>query len=195
MWRETTLEEDRIRKIAELRETLEERVKSIEAELQGLRTLLDFINELLVEKSFKKAEEIAKPPPMPEAKPQPTPLKRRVRTIPLKTASGDLLANLYVEDDQIRIVPEPDMKFDVNTPPFTAFLVDRILGKMQERDKELVSQGKLVPDKAFSYNIRKDEDILKEIVVRNLAPQRERELRSATRWTLEKMHEKAQGKT
>jgi ribosomal protein L11 len=188
------LEEDRIRKIAELRETLEERVKSIEVELQGLQALLDFINELLIEKSFKKAEEIAKPPPMPEVKPQPVPLKKRVRTIPLKTASGDLLANLYVEDYQIRIVPESNMTFNVNTPPFTAFLIDKILGKMQERDRELVNQGKLVPDKAFSYEIRKAGNVLKEIVIRNLAPQKERELRSSTQWTLEKMYEKAQGK-
>jgi hypothetical protein len=185
-----TLEEERIRKIAELRETLEERAKSLEAELQGLRALLDFINELLIEKSFKKAEEIAKPPSMPEVKPQPVPAKKQLRTIPLKAVTDELLATMYIEDDQIRIIPEPDLQFSDNTPPFTAFLVDRIIGKMVERDRELVNQGKLVPDKAFSYNIEKDGDILKEISIRNLAPQRERELRSSTRWTFEKMLEK-----
>jgi hypothetical protein len=190
VWKATTLEEERIRKIAELRETLEERTKSLEAELQGLRTLLDFINELLIEKSFKKAEKIAKPPSMPEVKPQPVPTKKQLRTIPLKTVTDELLATMYVEDDQIRIVPEPNLQFNENTPPFTAFLVDRIIGKMLERDRELVNQGKLVPDKAYSYNIEKDGNILKEISIRNLAPQRERELRSATRWTFEKMLEK-----
>jgi hypothetical protein len=184
------LEEDRIRKVAELRETLEEQVKSMESELQGLRALLDFINELLIEKSFKKAEEIAKPPPISEVKPQAVPLKKRVRTIPLKTDAGELLANFYAEDDQIRIVPEPNMKFNVNTPPFTAFLIEKIIGKMMERDRELVTQGTLVPDKALSFEIKKDKDILQELIIRNLAPQRERELRSATRWTLEKMYEK-----
>jgi hypothetical protein len=97
---------------------------------------------------------------------------------------------MYIEDDQIRIVLEPNLQFSENTPPFTAFLVDRIIGKMVERDQELVNQGKLVPDKAFSYKIEKDSDVLKEISIRNLAPQRERELRSATRWTFEKMLEK-----
>jgi hypothetical protein len=184
------LEEDRIRKVAELRETLEEQVKSMESELQGLRALLDFINELLIEKSFKKAEEIAKPPPISEVKPQAVPLKKHVRTIPLKTDAGELLANFYAEDDQIRIVPEPNMKFNVNTPPFTAFLIEKIIGKMMERDRELVTQGTLVPDKALSFEIKKDKDILQELIIRNLAPQRERELRSATRWTLEKMYEK-----
>jgi hypothetical protein len=190
VWKVTTLEEERIRKIAELRETLEERVKSLEAELQGLRILLDFINELLIEKSFKKAEEIAKPPSMPDVKPQPVLAKKQLRTILLKTVTDELLATMYIEDDQIRIVPEPNLQFSDNTPPFTAFLIDRIIGKMVERDRELVNQGKLLPDKAFSYNIEKDGDILKEILIRNLAPQRERELKSATRWTFEKMLEK-----
>lgn len=191
----TALEEDKIKKMAELRETLEERAKSLESELQGLRTLLDFINELLVEKSFKKVEEIAKPPPMPEAKPQPAPAKTQVRTIPLKTAADELLGTMYVEDDQIRIVPEPKLQLSENTPPFTAFLIDRIIGKMAERDRELVGQGKLVPNKAFTYRVEKDGEILKEITVRNLAPQREREVRSATRWTLEKMLEKQRSQT
>jgi len=184
------LEEERIRKVAELRETLEERVKSIESELQGLRALLDFINELLIEKSFKKAEEIAKPPPLPEVKPQTAPTRKIIRTIPLKTDAGELMANFYVEDDHIRIVPELSIKFNVNTPPFNAFLIEKILGKMQERDQELVNQGKLVPDKALSFEVKKDKDILQEITIRNLMPQREREVRSATRWTLEKMREK-----
>jgi hypothetical protein len=184
------LEEDRIRKVAELRETLEERVKSMESELQGLRALLDFINEFLIEKSFKKAEEIAKPPPVSEVKPQAVPLKKHIRTIPLKTDNGVLLANFYAEDDQIRIVPEENIKFNVNTPPFTAFLIEKIIGKMQERDSELVNQGTLVPGKALSYEIKKDMDVLQELIIRNLAPQRERELRSAARWTLEKMYEK-----
>ncbi len=184
------MEEEKIRKLAELRETLEEKAKSLESELQGLRTLLDFINELLVEKSFKKVEEIAKPPSMPESKPQPAPAKTQVRVIPLKTAADELLGTMYVEDDQIRIVPEPSLKLSENTPPFTAFLIDRIIGKIAERDRELVSQGKLVPNKAFTYSVEKDGEVLKEITVRNLAPQREREVRSATRWTFEKMLEK-----
>jgi hypothetical protein len=195
VWKATTLEEERIRKIAELRETLEERTKSLEAELQGLRTLLDFINEILIEKSFKKAEAIAKPPSMPEVKPQPVPAKKQLRTIPLKTATDELLATMYVEDDQIRVVPEPNLQFSENTPPFTAFLVDRIIGKMVERDQELVNQGKLMPDKAFSYDIAKDGELIKEISIRNLAPQREREVRSATRWTFEKMLEKQRSQT
>jgi len=151
------MEEEKIRKIAQLRETLEERVKTLETELDGLRALLDFINDLLIEKSFKRAEEIAKPSvPAPEIKPKPVPLREQVRTVSLKTGSGEPLANLYIKDGQMRIVPMENKVFNVNTPPFTAFLVERIFAKMREKDQELVNQGKLVPEKAFSYKIRTD---------------------------------------
>jgi len=190
------MEEEKIRKIAQLRETLEERVKTLETELDGLRALLDFINDLLIEKSFKRAEEIAKPSvPAPEIKPKPVPLREQVRTVSLKTGSGEPLANLYIKDGQMRIVPMENKVFNVNTPPFTAFLVERIFAKMREKDQELVNQGKLVPEKAFSYKIRTDGQIIKEIIIRNFVPQREREIQSATRWTLEKMYEKTQGST
>jgi len=191
------MEEEKIRKIAELREMLEERAKSLEVELEGIRTLLDSINDILLEKSFKRAEEIVKPSPVqpPEAKPQQAPLKKHGKTVPLKTGADELLANLYIEDDSVRIVPAPDKKFNVNTQPFTAFLVEKILAKMRERDQDMVRQGQIMPEKALSFDIKKDGDILQEITIRNFNLQRERELLSATRWTLEKMYEKMRSST
>jgi len=186
--------EEEIKKIADLREILEEKIKNLEAELDGMRALLDFVNDLLIERSFKKAGEIAKtkPPEKVEIAPSTT-AKKVIKKIPLKTASGELLANMYIEEGQIRIVPASDKQFNVNTPPFTAFLVDRIFEKMRNKDQELVRQGRLMPNKAFSYEVEKEEDVLREIRIRNADHQREREIRSATRWTLEKMYDKLRG--
>jgi len=183
--------EEEIKKIADLREILEERIKNLEAELEGMRALLDFVNNLLIERSFKKAGEIAKTKPAKpvEAVPPPT-LEKILRTIPLKTASGELLANMHVGEDQILIEPASDKQFNVNTPPFTAFLVERIFEKMRDKDQELVRQGRLMPNQVFFYEIEKEGDILRRIRIRNVDPQREREIRSATRWTLEKMYDK-----
>jgi len=186
--------EEEIKKIAELREILEERIKNLEAELNGMRVLLDFVNNLLIKRSFKKAGEIAKaqPPRPSEAAPSPVP-KKILRTVPLKTVSGELLANMYVGEDWISIVPASDKQFDVNIPPFTAFLVERIFAKMRDKDQELVQKGRLMPNEVFSYEIEKEGNILREIRIRNFDPQREREIRSATRWTLEKMYDKMRG--
>jgi len=184
------MEEEEIKKIAEIREILEGKIKDLEAELEWLRFLLNFINSILVEKSFKRAGEMARPAdqfkaPMAEAKP--------LRTIPLKTTYGEILANMIVEKDQIRIVPAPDKRFDVNTPPFMQFLIGRVLEKMREKDEDLARQGKLMPDRIFSYKIEKDGNILREIRIKNFDSQREREIRSAARWTFEKMYEKMLG--
>jgi hypothetical protein len=61
---------------------------------------------------------------------------------------------------------------------------------MQERDSELVRTGQLAPDKIFCYNIVREGNIIREIVVKNVDSERMRELKSSIRWTLEKMYEK-----
>jgi hypothetical protein len=100
------------------------------------------------------------------------------------------MAVLYLTDNSLRALPAADKNFDVNTPPFMQFLVERVLTKMQERDSELIRTGQLPPDRALTYSIIRDEDILREICVNNVDEDRLRELKSSIRWTLEKMFEK-----
>jgi hypothetical protein len=200
-------EEDKIKKMAELRVLLEKRVKEMETELDGLRVLLDFVNEALVEKGFKRAE-IMKPAPIPTpateeevlppapsstrvevAQPQP-PVLEYEQAVPIKTATGELLANLYMGEDSMRVVFAEDKQFTVDVPPFMAFLVERVLAKMQEKDREAAGTGEIAPDKILSYSIVRDGDFLREITIRNVGGDRARELKSTIRWTLEKMYEK-----
>ena len=195
-------EEEKLKKLAELRASLEKRVKEMETELDGLRALRDFVNAALVEKGFRRAE-IAKPTSAPtEEKSMPpflTPAEVEVTTppvleneqaVPIKTTTGELLANLYVEEDSMRVVVAEDKRFTVDIPPFMAFLVERVLAKMQEKDREAAGIGEIAPDKILSYTIVRDGDILREITIRNIGSDRTRELKSTIRWTLEKMHEK-----
>jgi len=200
---EKEAEVDKIKKIAELRVLLEKRVKALETELDGLRVLLDFVNAALLEKGFKRAE-ILKPTPTPTAEEELPPLEQpptRVevvappvleyeQAVPIKTATGELLANLYMGEGSMRVVFAEDKQFTVDVPPFTAFLVERVLAKMQERDREAAGTGEIEPDKILSYSIVRDGDFLREISVRNVGADRARELKSTIRWTLEKMYEK-----
>ncbi|MFQ5999879.1 MAG: hypothetical protein ACE5J6_03785 [Candidatus Bathyarchaeia archaeon] len=182
-------EEEKVKKMAELRRLLEKRIEAMETELEGLRVLLGFIDDMLLEKGFKRAE-IVKPAPTPaETVPQP-PAVEHERSIPIKTVAGDLLADLYMGKDSMRIVLAEDKSFDVNTPPFMSFLVERVLAKMQEKDREAASTGEITPDKILSYNIVRDGDLIREITIRNIKKERLRELKSSIRWTLEKMYEK-----
>ena len=182
-------EEEKIKKIAELRARLEKRMGDMETELEGLRVLLGFIDDTLLEKGFKRAE-IVKPVPTPAEAVPPPPAMGYERSVPLKTIAGDLLADLYVGEDSMRVVMAEEKSFDVNTPPFTSFLVERVLAKMQEKDREAAGTGEITPDRILSYNIVRDGDIIREISIRNVRPERSRELKSTIRWTLEKMYEK-----
>ena len=180
-------EEEKLRKIAEFRTVLENHVKELEVELEGLKAILEFANHVLLERGFKKAEEAKPSMVLPETAP---PTAEFEETVQLKTAGGEFLANLYVGKDSMRVVLAEDKSFDVNTPPFMPFLVERVLAKMQERDRESVRTGEMTPDKMISYNIMREGDTVREIAIRNVGSERVRELKSSIRWTLEKMYEK-----
>ena len=187
-------EKEKIKKIAKLRALLEKRVETMETELDGLRTLLSLIDTTLIMEGFKRAE-ISKPvqtTPKQETS-QPSVVQQK-KGIPLKTVTGDLLAQLYTEEDLMQITLAEDKNFDINTPPFKSFFVERVLAKMQEKDREDASKGKIDPEKGLSYDIKRDGNLIREITIKNLRRERSRELKSSIRWTLEKMYERIKQK-
>ena len=195
--------EERARKIAEFRTMLEKRVRETEIELEGLRALLEFANTVVLEEGFRRAEVALPParappsprPAEPEAGPEtvlPPSAAEGGAAVPLRTVTGDLLANLYVREGSVRIVPGASREFNVNTPPFSSFFVDRVLAQMRRRDQEAAERGEIPPEQGLSYDIVKEGDTIREITVRNVEPDRLREIKSAVQWTLEKMYEKYQ---
>jgi hypothetical protein len=190
---------DKLKKLADFRQRLEKRIEEISAELEGLLVLLEFADATLLEKGFKRAE--AANPSVSESMPSTSiskpPIKVAVppvveyeSVVPLKTVTGDLLANLYSGKNSLRIILAEDKEFNVNTPPFLQFLVERVFVKMQDKDRQAAASGELEPDKMFSFKIVQDNNILREVIVENVSEDRMRELKSTIRWTLEKMFEK-----
>jgi len=199
----TEPEENRIRKIATLRTVLEKRIDELRMELDQLKVLLEFANSALLEKGFKKPEikPFYTPVPAVEEPAQPSqpapkpleitkPLPEQVLAVPIKTVTGELLADLYSDDENMRVILAKDKQFTVDTPPFTAFLVQRVLAKMQEKDRESASAGEMPPERILSYEIVKEGDVIREVDIKNVGLDRARELKSSIRWTLEKMYEK-----
>ena len=187
-------EKETIKKIAKLRATLEKRIEAMEAELDEMKTLLSLIDTTLLKESFKRAE-ISKPiqPPQKQETPPP-PVVPQKRGVPLRTVTGDLLAELYPEKDSMQIVLAKDKNFDISTPPFTSFFVERVLAKMEEKDKEDAKEGKLAPENILKFSMKQDGNIIREITLHNLRRERSRELKSSIRWTLEKMYERMKQK-
>jgi hypothetical protein len=188
---------EKVKKLIAFKKKLEKRVEDLEFELKELQAMLETVNSILLEKGFKRAE-IAKPPAEVEALPpkegvtveHPSPKTEYESVTELRTVTGELLATLYISENLLRVVPAEDKNFNVNTPPFTPFLVERVLAKMQEKDSELAKTGQLAPEEIFSYNIVREGDIIREITIKNFDESRLKELKSSIRWTLEKMYEK-----
>ncbi len=196
------IEEEIIKQLMDLRSYLEERIKQLEDEAEKLRTLFKIVDEVILTKSFKRAEAIpvTTPPKTPASAPKtpattPTP-KTAVapqfkEEIPLKTASGMLLATIYVGDRDARIVPAEDLTFTTSTPPFQQFMITRILEPMRTKDTEDSQQGLVMPDQILSYEVITQDDTIKELIIKNYGDRKRlREIISSARWTFDKMYEK-----
>jgi len=185
---------EKIKALVTFKEKLEKRIEKLNSKVKELEATLEVVNSILLEKGFKRGDmkEVALPTQAAVAI-EEKPVQRAAETegvIPLKTVSDEPLAIIYVNKDSLHVLPDESKSFSVSTPPFSHFLVERVLAKMQEKDNELVRMGQLTPDRMFAYNIICEGDLLREIVIRNADEERLRELKSSIRWTLEKMYEK-----
>ncbi len=197
---------EKTKALVNFKKKLEKKIEELESELKETQATLETVNSILLEKGFKRVEitkeaELAESvikealPSMDEViaeteKHLPKHSAETESVIPLRTVNDDLLAIIYVNKDCVHVLPDESKHFNVNTPPFSPFLVERVLVKMQEKDNEMARMGQLTPDKMFSFNIIREGDLIREIVIKNVDADRLRELKSSIRWTLEKMYEK-----
>jgi hypothetical protein len=186
---------------------LEEQLEKLSAETAETQATLDVVNQILLEKGFKRGDikEVAAPADLPKEvvlpKQEPeapkAPLTQQhtepESVIPLKTMADEPLALMYFDKQTIHVYPDETKNFSVNTPPFTNFLVEKVFAKMQEKDKELVRLGQMTAEKMFSYSIVREGEEIREIVIKNVDDERLKELKSSIRWTFEKMYEKMKG--
>ncbi|MGD6850781.1 MAG: hypothetical protein ACQCN6_01825 [Candidatus Bathyarchaeia archaeon] len=119
-----------------------------------------------LQNSYSTPSEIRTPAPEP---PEP---------VTLKTTTGTILGTMQLEGSRVFIRPEERLCLNINTPPFSNFLVEKVLLKMHEKTP------------AFNYDIVNVGDVLSEIILTGATAEQFKELQSAVRWTFEKMHEK-----
>ena len=198
---------ERMKRLVGFKKKLESKIEELSSDLKDSQAMLETVNSLLIEKGFKhlevSKESIRAETALPEGllneaefgSRHPQLMTGHENATPLQTTTGELLANLYVDGDSLRVVLAEDKNFNITTPPFTQFFVERILQKMQERDSELVRAGQLSPEDILCYNVVREGDIIREITVKNTDPDRLKELKSSIRWTLEKMYEKMKSQT
>jgi predicted house-cleaning noncanonical NTP pyrophosphatase (MazG superfamily) len=194
---------DKLKTLVNFKNKLEKKIEELDAEMKDLAATLEVVNSVLLDKGFKRgnikevkeSQNESKGSPIVQVKAkEKTPAKPRAvkpeSVIQLKTMSDEPLAIIYVDEKALHVMPDESKKFSVSTPPFQAFLVERVLAKMQDKDNELMRMGQLTADKIFAYNIVTEGDFIREVILKNVDEDRLKELKSSIRWTLEKMYEK-----
>jgi hypothetical protein len=193
---------EKMKSLIAFKKRLEEQLEKLTAETIEAEAALDTVNSILLDKGFKRGDikevpeapvpiEVVLPKQEPETpKPAVQHMPEPESVIPLKTMTDEPLALIYFDKQAMHVLPDESKNFSVNTPPFGNFLVERVFAKMQEKDSELVRMGQLTADKMFSYNIVREGDLIREIIIRNVDEERLKELKSSIRWTFEKMYEK-----
>lgn len=168
-------DEERVRRLAELKSYLERRLEELQAEVERCKSLMALVDEQLTARSFKTVAAVK------EQK------AKEVGTIRnLRGKSGNLLGTLTVTQDEIRLTVNPELHITSDMRPFSSFLIKKVLDAMVRVDKESVEAGKLDPERALTYDIVYDDDEVREIIVRNYRDDvRLREVVNSIRWALD----------
>ena len=172
-----SVDEEEVKKLAELKAWLEERIKELELELEKMKEMVVVTDMVLRTSSFKSASELV-------------PKKEVSEVRPLRRGDGKILANAYISGDTVSIVPVSDVRLSSAIPPFKSFCINRILEGMKTRDLELSSKGMLSKDEVLSYEIDED-DFIKKITVKGYGNRsRLNDILSSITWSFTKMLEK-----
>jgi hypothetical protein len=183
------LSEDEIKKVAETKLWIEERIKSLEREIEALRETLAVIDSFLLQKGFRPAEEIKQ---VAEVKEE---AKEAVaeEVVPLKAKDGRVIATAYISSKNVIVVPASSIKLKSSTPPFTSYLMGKKLPQMVEVDRAQVKSGMLKDDEVLKFSVEEDsEGVIKKISIENYRTKsRLKEILNLITWTFEKMLEKS----
>jgi len=183
----TEIQEQTTRKLAELKAYLQKKLADHEDEIKTIRSFLDTVDSLLAEKSYRKIE-------IPRSVVDVATKAQAARGQLITTMSGAALAEIFVEDNNLRVAPSPELRLDANAAPLKAFLVGKVLEPMRVGDEEAARKRGLSPDKVLSYKVDQEGTMFKQLQVTNYGDERRlNEIRNAVRWALRKMYEKTIG--
>jgi len=181
--------ESRLKLLASLKARIEKRISELEQELSELKVLIHFIDEVLSKESFVPASELKRVEVEERPVVEHEVLEKPIAEHTFTARTGEKLAKMIVYKNYL--VVKPLIKLHVSTPPFRHFLLNRLLLEMRSSDEEKVQEGLLDPDLVIDYEIKTEDDVLKELIIRNYRERRRLdELRGAIRWTLARMYEK-----
>lgn len=197
--------EDEVKKAAEMREWLEERIAEAENELSRLKDMQSMVDSILRRTSFVPATELRSDTGLPSKTATPEhggTVKSELQTPLAKTPSeetrelrrakdGKVIATAVVTREKIIVVPSSDVRVSQTIPPFQNFFVNRIIKGYESKDQDLVSAGKLDPTHGLKFSLVESEGNITKITIENYREKaRLNEILNTVNWALTKMLEK-----
>jgi hypothetical protein len=174
-----TVESD-LKKAAELKLWLENRIAELQEEMDRLRETLGYVDATLKASTFRPAIEM-----MDEIKEIP-----EVRELK-QDKGGKVIATASITADSVAIEPRDELGLKSATPPFKSFLLGKILQGMKGKDEDLVRAGKLEAGMALKYDVEEENGSVQKLVVENYREKaRLNEILSTVSWTFSRMLEK-----
>jgi hypothetical protein len=197
--------EEEVKKAAEMREWLEERITEAENELTRLKDMQSMVDSILRRTSFVPATELRsygsaqKSEALPNAETRiKSELQAAVAKVPpeeskelRRAKDGKLIATAQVTPEKIVVVPSSDVRVSQTIPPFQNFFVNRIVKGYETKDQELVSSGKLEASQILKFTIEESDGNIARVVIENYREKaRLNEILNTINWAFTKMLEK-----
>ena len=208
--------DDDIKNAAEIREWLTKLIFEKQNEIERIKITLSLIDSVLKQGSFKTAanlnlnkkpftdekstsiyDESKKETNNPSFKKGNGESSQLLETRQIKRMKDNtLIAQVEVSKEKIEIIPSESFSFNMDTPPFKSFFINRILEGMKNKDIDKVKQGQLSEIDVISFNtIQKEnnDNILKKIEIKNYRDKdRINEIFNTVAWVFTRMLEKSE---
>ncbi len=180
--------DEQLRRNAELKLWIETRIGELQEEIDRLREALAVIDTVLRASSFKPAVELGPTPRPPvEEEPEPIPEIKELR----RDKGGETIAVAQLTRRQLKIEPVPEVVLKADTPPFTSFLLGKILTGMKVADEESVAKGRLKKGDELKFSLAEKGGKISALVVENYREkERVTEILNTVAWTFSRMLEK-----
>ena len=210
--------EEDIKNAADLRDWVLKQLSDKQEEIDRLKRLLLLIDNLLKQESFKPASKLQRSINNTEGssigETQESVLRNKsnikteskkhnltnlhenvskfTETRELKRLKDNLLlAKVNISPRTIEIIPENDLLFSIDTPPFKSFFIKRILEGMITQDRDKNRQKQALNNDHLNYSIDEQEGRIKRIVINNYREkERLTDIINTSAWVLTRMLEK-----
>jgi len=210
--------EEDIKNAAELRDWVLKQLSDKQEEIDRLKRLLLLIDNLLKQESFKPASKLQRSINNTEgssiSETQESVLRNKsnikteskkhnltnlnenvskfTETRELKRLKDNLLlAKVNISSQTIEIIPENDLLFSIDTPPFKSFFIKRILEGMITQDRDRNRQKQALNHETLNYSIDEYEGKIKKIIINNYREkERLTDIINTSAWVLTRMLEK-----